>query len=417
MASLSRDEIPWRTQAAIYGAGLVGFSMVVISSLVIAFVIAERTQSAFLIGLVLGSRYFLTVILSIHGGVMMDRLGTRRVMIVFGIVATIVPLLFPLALSLPLGRAVVALVVLQMVAGLSDAMGWMGSQTLSGNILQGRRLYIGRMTAIVRVGAFVGPVLFGFLWETGGLWPTFIVMSLWSGLGLLSAWKIPSLAEDTAELQHTRVRPRDLMPRFSDYISAFSLALVPAIGLVLLVTVVRIAGTGIQSSFYVVFLKDFGISAAMIGILIGVAQLVASGGSLSARPLARVIHPHWLIIVAVAITVVTIAVTPFLTISAPFFVVYGLLMLVIGLRGLCLGISQPLEISILGRALGASSQGKGVGLRTTVNRIASAVIPPFMGGVAEFVGIANSFLVMGGILSLVLAVAAIAVFRRRDLAD
>jgi len=107
----------------------------------------------------------------------------------------------------------------------------------------------------------------------------------------------------------------------------------------------------------------------------------------------------------VTLTVLTIAVTPYLD------GVYALLMIVIGFRGLCLGISQPLEIAITSRALGADMQGTGVGLRTTVNRLASTVVPIGMGVVADFVGVDDSFLVMGVILFAIMAAATIYVRR------
>jgi MFS family permease len=37
----------------------------------------------------MGPRNFLTLVLSIHGGALMDRLGTRRVMIAFGLASTV----------------------------------------------------------------------------------------------------------------------------------------------------------------------------------------------------------------------------------------------------------------------------------------------------------------------------------------
>ncbi len=137
MKDTSAPEIPWQTQAAIYGAGLFSFTMVLISSLIVTLLAVQLTKSEFLIGLIVGSRYFLTLALSIHGGALMDRLGTRRVMIAFALVAAVAPLLFPLALLLPFGAAIILIIWLQMLAGVSDAMVWVGAQALSGHIIKG----------------------------------------------------------------------------------------------------------------------------------------------------------------------------------------------------------------------------------------------------------------------------------------
>ncbi len=403
MAASGSDTIPWKTQAAIYGAGFSNFSMGGISGLVIALLLVKITDQAALIGLVIGARHGLTLILSIHGGVLMDRVGTRRVMIVFACVSVMAPLLFPLSSWIP------ALIVLQMIAGVSDAMVWMGAQALSGQVMKGNPLYVGRMTFVVRFGSFVGPVAIGFVWDAGGVWPAFIAMSLWSLIGLVCTILIPQSPAETDDATRIRVRPRDLVPRFADYVSAFSLAAIPAIALVLVVTVVRVGGTGIQNSFYVVYLESIDFSASTIGLLTGASGLLASAGSLSAGAIARIVHPHRLIVLMVAVTVATMAVTPLLG------GVFVVLAMAIGLRGFCQGISQPMEISVLGRALNAGSQGMGVGLRTTINRGASLMVPIAMGFAVDLVGIENSFLVMGGLLLTVIAGAGVAVIVRRDL--
>jgi len=415
MKDTSAPEIPWQTQAAIYGAGLFSFTMVLISSLIVTLLAVQLTKSEFLIGLIVGSRYFLTLALSIHGGALMDRLGTRRVMIAFALVAAVAPLLFPLALLLPFGAAIILIILLQMLAGVSDAMVWVGAQALSGHIMKGHRLYVGRMTAIVRLGAFFGPIIFGYIWDQTGVTTTFVLMALWSALGFWCVLKIPPTSQEEIIPKNTKLNLSDIIPRMNDYITAFRLIAIPAVALILLVTMVRIGATGIQSSFYVVFLRDIEISAAMIGVLIGIAQLLASVGSLSASSIARMIHPHWLVIYAVFMTVITIAITPVLVFGAPMWLTLLLLATIIGVRGLCLGISQPMEISILGQAVATTEQGVGAGLRTTVNRLASSVVPPLMGAVAELVGIRNSFFIMGALLLIILGFAALFVKRNRDL--
>jgi MFS family permease len=393
MAEREPEPIPWKTQAAIYGSGFSSFSMVGISNLIVALLLVKITDQASLIGLVIGARHALTLLLSIHGGVLMDRLGIRRVMVVFACISVAAPLFFPLSPLIP------ALIVLQMIAGLSDAMVWMGAQALSGRVMKGNPAYVGRMTFVVRLASFFGPIGIGLIWDQAGIWPAFIAMSLWSLIGLVGTIMIPPRPMEANEEATRRVQFRDLMPRFSDYITAFGLAAIPAIALVLLVTVVRVGGTGIQGSFYVVYLESIDFNASTIGLLTGIAGLLASFGSLGAGRLARFVHPHWLIVLIVTLTVITIAVTPLLG------GVFVLLAFCICLRGLCLGISQPLEISVLGRALGPESQGMGVGLRTTLNRFASMTVPIVMGAVADLVGIENSFLVMGAVLLSILIAA------------
>ena len=53
-------------------------------------------------------------------------------------------------------------------------------------------------------------------------------------------------------------------------------------------------------------------------------------------------------------------------------------------------------ISILARALDRTDQGKGVGLRTTMNRVMNAGLPPVVGAIVELAGLEYSFYIVGG---------------------
>ena len=88
-----------------------------------------------------------------------------------------------------------------------------------------------------------------------------------------------------------------------------------------------------------------------------------------------------------------------------------LLLGVAGLRGGAMALAQPLMISILAKSAGPD-QGKGVGVRTTANRLVSFVVPVIMGAVVEVVGLETSFLVIGGVLMA--CAIGIAVYIRRS---
>lgn len=404
MNTSSSDAAPLRMQCAIHGVALFNFSMVAMSSAIVPLWVAQLTGSMTMMGIALGSRHFLTLVLSIHGGVLMDRLGTRRVMIAFAFSGMIAPLLYPVSTTVWL------LILLQMIAGVSDAMGWMGAQALSGRIMKGDPVFIGRMTAIVRFGSFLSPVIAGLAWDHIGVWGAFIAMSLWSACGFAAVLMIPTPKNaEAARRQRLPVRVGDLVPRIRDYTDAFRLATIPAVMLVLIATTVRLGGTGIQSTFYVIYVDSIGISATEIGVLLGVSSLCASVGSLFAGRVTRFAQTRWVVVIAVTLTALTIAVTPLLG------GIYVVLLLVLGIRGVFLGISQPLEISIFSRALDRGQQGQGVGLRTTMNRIAHSFMPVAMGLIAEFAGIEGGFYVMGGLLLVIMIGAALYTRRHPEL--
>ena len=106
----------------------------------------------------LRGRHFLPLLLGIHAGALMDRLGTRRVVLAVATLGVAVPLLYPAA------PWVGALIVCQLFAGLTDILGWMGAQTLIGSHLGGQTRYSGRLMAAGKFGPLLGPLVAGAAW-------------------------------------------------------------------------------------------------------------------------------------------------------------------------------------------------------------------------------------------------------------
>ena len=98
-----------RQQLPIYGAGVFSNSNVTISSIIVPLWALYLDVSPGVIGILLGIRHFPGLLFAIHGGVLLDRLGARPVMIAFAAIAVVVPLLFPIM------PWVWAMLVLQMV--------------------------------------------------------------------------------------------------------------------------------------------------------------------------------------------------------------------------------------------------------------------------------------------------------------
>jgi len=398
--------VPWLLQGAVYGIGMFSTSMFLMSSVVVPLWVATLESSPFLVGMVLGARHFLPFILSIHGGALMDRLGGRRVMLFFACVGIVIPLLFPV---LPWIWAVLAL---QMIAGLSDSMGWLGAQILIGQHMRGSPTYTSRLSFSVRFGHLTAPPAIGLVWDSFGSTWAFVGLSLW-GLGMLiCAWLLPPGVRDEngeiVERQAQRLRVRDVLPRPADYVDAFRLLAVPAIALVVMASMLSHIGSSVQSTFYVVYLGGIGFSGTEIGLLLSAASIAAAAGALLAGWLARVIKPYWLIMGSILTSVLAVAVTPLLGL-------FVLLMAAAALRGGANGVSQPMVISAVLRTAGPATQGKAAGLRGTANRTASILAPMFMGALAEFVGIENSFYVVGAIVTVLMGLLALHVIRSPEL--
>ena len=421
--SVADDErVPLRIQCAVYASGLFANSLAFMVTMVVPLWVLTLEPSAFMIGVVLGSRHFLTLLLSIHSGALMDRLGARRVMVFFAVICILLPVFYPMLPWIP------ALIGLQMLIGLATSTGWTGAQTLIGQIMKGNPIYAGRLSFSIRIGVFVGPPLIGIAWDHLGPWGAFSIMSLWATGSLVASLSLPTTlpgAPAVADAAHgngreneeggrvgeaSKVTLDDLMPKLSDYIAAFRLMTIPTVAFVVMVTTLRMAGNGIQNSFYVVYLRSIDITATEIGLLLAVASVLGGVGALVIGPAMRIVRPHWLLLITITGSIVLIVITPLL---GSFF----LLAIASGLRGGTLGMSQPLMISILSRATGRESQGKGVGLRATANRLTSTFLPVIMGGIIELTSLEASFLIIGVVLMVLMALLAIHVKRTPGLSN
>ena len=396
------DKISWRIQAPVYGAGMFASTITDVISIILPVWLAGTGKSAATIGLIIGAKHILPILLAIHGGALMDRFGARNVMVGCLMLAVVTLPLFPWVGWIPF------IVVLQVISGFGSSMGWLGAQTLFGQTMRRDHLYAGRFAFALRVGGFIGPPIAGLVWDNLGVGSGFLFLGVWALGAVLMALLVPKSVSSAPEGAQ-KARLADMMPRWSDYRAAFRLATIPAMTVVLMITVVRISASSVQDSFYPLYLATIGYSATQIGLLMTISSATAAASSLTIGWITRYAQPMWVLIISAGWSVLLVSITPLM----PSFTALAIAAV---LRGLSMGVSQPLMMSMLIGAAGKGSQGKGAALRTTANRVAAAVTPISMGAVAGFTGLGNSFFVIGAVLILALFVIAFYVWRRPDIA-
>jgi MFS family permease len=383
------DDIPRRALWSTYAAGMTANSMIMMLKVVVPLWALHLNMSATMIGVAIGATAVLPLILAIHGGVLMDRLGTRRVTLCFTFLTAV---LIPLYPAIPLVGAVV---ILQMLTGLTTNLNWMGIQTLICQFTKGDTAAISRFSFWSRLGLLGAPILIGAIWDLFGHWGAFLATSACGGLTMAALLSIrdrqpaPDVVGPAPPLGAGA-----LTPRLSDYVRAFALISIPAVAFVVVATCLRISSSGIQTSFYVVYLDGIGLTGTLIGILIAASEFTGSFGALLAGPMVKIMRPHWVLLLFTAASLFFISITP---------VLGGILVLLFiasALRGGCQGLGQPVMFSILSRAVGANEQGMSIGLRTTANRLATMIVPVSMGALADTIGLEESFIIVGGFLVL-----------------
>lgn len=407
----------WRLQGAVYGTAFFNGSVQSMATMIVALLVAGLIGTAlpFLIALILASRQILTVTMSIYGGALMDQFGTRRIAIVFGLIGVAAALVYPILATAfgvsPAGGAaatppwlfIAAIILLQMISGYAEGTGWIGTQTLVSQLLKGHPVYAGRMTFTARIGGVLGPFAIGSAWDAWGPWGGFGFLSMWILCGVGAAVFLPESANGAAWKSEPAtaeaVRPAEVMPKAADYAATLRTLMVPAVAMVIMITMMRQTGSGVQSSFYVVWLnEEIGLSGTLIGALISAGNAAAAVAALTTGPLTRRFRPHWLLIFTIGLSIVGIAVTPAL---GDFYV---LLLIAMSVRGIGQGLNLPLMITILARNVPAGLLGRVTAMRVSFNRFGGAVVPLVMGALAEIVGIANSFYIVGALGIALLAV-------------
>lgn len=374
-----------------YGTGLFSMGLMDVLLFIVPLWAIHLGASATEVGIVAGARSVVPCVLAIHGGVLMDRLGTRRIMAASAIAVILTAPLYP---GLPW---VPALIVLQLITGYATTIAWVGAQTVIAQVCRGDTGYLGNFNFASRIGTFLAPILMGLLWDFTNPWITFLFVSLWAGALLGFVALTPESegreAPDAGgKAQSLGTRLRAVAPKGADYVETFALMLIPAIAISIVGGFLRNTTSAVQGSIYVVYLNEIGLTGTAIGTLFAAIEGASAIGSLLAGKSARVIKPYTLMVTATGLAIILINGTPLLG------GIFALLFAAQLLRGILQGINQPVLFGIQARAAGRHRQGATVALRVTVNRMVSITVPPVMGLIADTAGIETSFYWLGGVL-------------------
>ena len=394
---------PPRPPASIYLAGLFAMGYTEFYIFLIPLYALSLGMSAGEVGMLVGGRSLLAVFLSIHVGVLMDRLGTRRVTLFFVWTAMALAPIFPLV------PWFWALLLVQVLFGAALSFAWSGSQTLIAQLAEGEAEYIGRFSFFARIGTTLTPMIAGAAWDWGGAWPSYMLGVAWGGILTMALLRAPEAEIAEADGRGARrpaaFRARDVIPRFPDYLRCFALLAIPAVATTMAIMFLRTATNGVQSSLYIVYLDGVGLTGTLIGVLFAAIEVTSGLGSLLAGRAMRLGDPQRTMLSGTVASIVLISATPFLG------GIFLLLFLAQAARGWLQGIVQPVMFSVQAKAVGRYRQGSVVGLRQTMNRLAAIVIPPAMGMIADRWGAGESFLILGSLMLLLSA--PVAVITRR----
>lgn len=377
----------WGTVLPIYGIGFFSLSLQPMTGLLVPLWALEIGASPFLIGLSVSAGSLIPTLFSISIGAMVDELGSNRVMW-FGSLA-----IAALSMLQPLFPFIAVLILIQLLYGQIQAVHWIAAQTYVAKWTKRteNRSHMGRFSFFVNLGAFVGPMLLGIVWDMGGPLAAFAALSVWAMCLCWVSTRLPVEDKRTAAPAPGIKAWNRFMPKWRDYRNAFAMLAIPAVFLVMYGTFLRLAGFSMKGSFFLVYLNELAFPATAISFLFSLISLVGVFSSLIVDRLSRLTGEEGLLILALIIGIVPLSLTPM------FHDFWGLAAISV-ISGFGLGLTFPLLMTILSRSVGPGEQGLSIGLRSTINRLASTLVPLLFGLLAEGFGLHISFFVVGGLL-------------------
>ncbi|MDH5210398.1 MAG: MFS transporter, partial [Betaproteobacteria bacterium] len=223
------------------------------------------------------------------------------------------------------------------------------------------------------VGGFFGPLAAGFAIDGLGHRLAFLVLAACPALAAAVLWarrrRLPAHAVPKAETGERRLADLLRDPRLRN---AFIASAVMAMGWDLYAFVVPIYGTRI------------GLSASLIGIVMGTFSAATFAVRLALPAMARRVREWPMVAAAMIIASASYALFPLAQSVAP-------LMALSFLLGLGLGCAQPFIMSLLYAASPPGRQGEVIGIRTTLLSGSHTVLPLAMGALGAALGMTPVF--------------------------
>lgn len=349
---------------------------------VVALVSDSMGLSPALIGLIVSGQALLPLFLAIPAGVLADRVGTRR-MLVLGGAGMILSALAFLAATNPW-----LLFLAQTVLGISQVVVWLCVQALvTHGDGEGRQRQIENFTQAMTLGQIAGPLLGTWVLERSGSTTVFL-----SYLGLSAAITLASLAASTGEPAKTGA-PSNGEGMMKEGIS---LLRVNGMQAALLTTFLMLYLMDLRNTFVPLYLKDIGMNPTRIGWVISAGSGAALAVRLVTGPLLRRFGERTALAVAAAMGIGGTFATPLLS-------NFWWLALASAIGGFGTGLNHPLTLSMIARSTPQHLRGLGMGLRLTANRAAQLVSPLLFGSLLQMAGTRPAFFTSGLLLSSVAA--------------
>jgi MFS family permease len=349
------------------------------SKMLVALHAIELGAGPMTIGLLISMYAIFPLLLAVYAGRYSDRVGVRRPLIL-GSLGLSASLLIPAALP-----TLAALFVSAVLVGIANIFFHVASHNLTGALggPAARTANFGTFSLGSAVSGMIGPMLVGVLVDRVAYTPSYCVLAAISvvpGLFLLVHHRfIP--AQTAAARERAGGQVRELLR-------------LPLLRHILLTSGVILTGIDLFNFYMPIHGRAIGLSASMIGVILGMQAAAAFAVRLWMPWMSRQYSEMRVLTWSLLMSGLTFLLFPLF--RDPL-----LLAAISFLLGLGLGCGQPLSIILTYNHAPSGRSGEALGLRLTVNKFTQIMVPLVFGSLGSAFGIlpifwASALLLLGG---------------------
>jgi len=343
------------------------------SKILVALYAIELHASPFMVGMLVSTYAVFPLMLALYAGRASDRYGARLPLVLgsFGMFASLlVPALFP---------SLAALFVSAAMVGVSNIFFHVTTHNLVGSLGDGeaRTRNFATFSLGASISGMTGPLLVGFLVDRAGYSVSYFTLA------------VVTVIPGAFLLFYSRFIP----PRISNLEKSHSggvrdLLVIPRLRNTLLTSGVILTGLDLFNFYMPIYGRSIGLSASMIGIIIG------------AQAAAGFVVRLWMPWMTRKYGEMRVLTGSLLMASISFFVFPAFhdpitLAMISFFLGLSLGCGQPLSVILTYTHSPPGRAGEALGLRVSVNKFTQIMVPLVFGSLGAAFGIYPIFLANG----------------------
>ena len=335
----------------------------------------ELGASTVTVGMLAASFAVLPMLLSVHAGRLIDRVGPRRPVMIglcVLILGAILPFLHPSIVVLCISSPLIGTSFMLMHIAMNSVFGAYGTP-------EERAVTFSWLALGFSASNAAGPLIAGFAIESFGHAGAMLSLAMLPLIALALLWR------------RKRPLPRPAHAPRAGSAGVMDLVRVPALRYTLIASGLLAMGWDTYTVLVPVYGQSIGLGASTIGVVMSTFALATFAVRAVLTQLVRHLRQWLLIGSAMSVAGAAYLLFPFVH-SVPLLVALSFLL------GLGLGASQPVIMALLYEASPPGRQGEAVGIRTTMLNISQTFIPLLSGAVSVALGMAPVFALVAAAL-------------------